>query len=145
MTEDVIVYAANDVVHLEDIMNLQLITITARGQRVALDIENEFVRVLAYIEFCGIRLDPVKWKAKMDKDTERLKIAEQKLNDWVVDYVIKKNDPNLIARNYDPRERKKTAIKAGIYIDDKGNPPKMKGDEAFVAIPAPSLFSEFNT
>lgn len=145
MTEDVIVYAANDVVHLEDIMNLQLITITARGQRVALDIENEFVRVLAYIEFCGIRLDPVKWKAKMDKDTERLKIAEQKLNDWVVDYVIKKNDPNLIARNYDPRERKKKAIKAGIYIDDKGNPPKMKGDEAFVAIPAPSLFSEFNT
>lgn len=145
MTEDVIVYAANDVVHLEDIMNLQLITITARGQRVALDIENEFVRVLAYIEFCGIRLDPVKWKAKMDKDTERLKIAEQKLNDWVVDYVIKKNDPNLIARNYDPRERKKKAIKAGIYIDDKGNPPKMKGDKAFVAIPAPSLFSEFNT
>lgn len=145
MTEDVIVYAANDVVHLEDIMNLQLITITARGQRVALDIENKFVRVLAYIEFCGIRLDPVKWKAKMDKDTERLKIAEQKLNDWVVDYVIKKNDPNLIARNYDPRERKKKAIKAGIYIDDKGNPPKMKGDEAFVAIPAPSLFSEFNT
>lgn len=145
MTEDVIVYAANDVVHLEDIMNLQLITITARGQRVALDIENEFVRILAYIEFCGIRLDPVKWKAKMDKDTERLKIAEQKLNDWVVDYVIKKNDPNLIARNYDPRERRKKAIKAGIYIDDKGNPPKMKGDEAFVAIPAPSLFSEFNT
>lgn len=145
MTEDVIVYAANDVVHLEDIMNLQLVTITARGQRVALDIENEFVRVLAYIEFCGIRLDPAKWKSKMNKDAERLRIAEQKLNDWVVDYVMKKGNPNLIAKNYDPRERKKKAIKAGIYIDDKGNPPKMKGDDAFVVIPAPSLFSEFNT
>ena len=54
MTEEVIVYAANDVVHLEDIMNLQLNTINARGQKVALDIENEFVRVLAYIEFCGM-------------------------------------------------------------------------------------------
>lgn len=130
MTEEVIVYAANDVVHLEDIMNLQLITITARGQRVALDIENEFVRVLAYIEFCGIRLDPVRWKAKMDKDAERLRIAEQKLNDWVVDYVMKKGDPNLIARDYEPRR--------------KGKPVKLK-DNVYVVIPPKSLFDEFDT
>lgn len=145
MTEEVIVYAANDVVHLEDIMNKQLVIIKARGQEVALSIENEFVRVLAYIEFCGIKLDPVKWKAKMVKDAERLRIAEQKLNEWVVDYVMKKNDPTLIARNFDPRERKKKALKARMFIDDKGNLPKMKGDDAFVVIPAPSLFSEFNT
>ena len=144
MTGEVIVYAANDVVHLEDIMNLQLVTINARGQKVALDIENEFVRVLAYIEYCGIKLDPVKWKAKMAKDAERLRIAEQKLNDWVVDYVMKKGDPKLIARNYDPRERRKKAIKAN-KVDFMGNPTKMKGDDAFVVIPAPSLFSEFDT
>lgn len=130
MTEDVIVYAANDVVHLEDIMNLQLKTITARGQKVALDIENEFVRVLAYIEYCGIKLDPVKWKAKMDKDAERLRIAEQKLNDWVVDYVMKKDDPSLIARNYDTHK--------------KGKPAKL-ADNVYVAIPQPSLFAEFDT
>ena len=130
MTEDVIVYAANDVVHLEDIMNLQLKTITARGQKVALDIENEFVRVLAYIEYCGIKLDPVKWKAKMDKDAERLRIAEQKLNDWVVDYVMKKDDPSLIARNYDTHK--------------KGKPAKL-ADNVYVVIPQPSLFSEFDT
>lgn len=144
MTEEVIVYAANDVVHLEDIMNLQLNTINARGQKVALDIENEFVRVLAYIEFCGIKLDPVKWKAKMDKDAERLRVAEQKLNEWVVDYVMKKDDPSLIARNYDPRERRRKAIKSG-NVDYMGNPPKGKGDDIFVVIPAPSLFSEFDT
>lgn len=130
MTEEVIVYAANDVVHLEDIMNLQLKTITARGQKVALDIENEFVRVLAYIEYCGIKLDPIKWKAKMDKDAERLRIAEQKLNEWVVDYVMKKNDPSLIARNYDTHK--------------KGKPVKL-ADNVYVAIPQPSLFAEFNT
>lgn len=130
MTEDVIVYAANDVVHLEDIMNLQLKTITARGQKVALDIENEFVRVLAYIEYCGIKLDPVKWKAKMDKDAERLRIAEQKLNDWVVDYVMKKDDPSLIARNYDTHK--------------KGKPAKL-ADNVYVVIPQPSLFAEFDT
>ena len=130
MTEDVIVYAANDVVHLEDIMNLQLKTITARGQKVALDIENEFVRVLAYIEYCGIKLDPVKWKAKMDKDAERLRVAEQKLNDWVVDYVMKKGDPSLIARNYDTHK--------------KGKPAKL-ADNVYVVIPQPSLFAEFDT
>ena len=130
MTEDVIVYAANDVVHLEDIMNLQLKTITTRGQKVALDIENEFVRVLAYIEYCGIKLDPVKWKAKMDKDAERLRVAEQKLNEWVVDYVMKKDDPSLIARNYDTHK--------------KGKPAKL-ADNIYVVIPQPSLFAEFNT
>lgn len=130
MTEGVIVYAANDVVHLEDIMNLQLITINARGQKVALDIENEFVRVLAYIEYCGIKLDPIKWKAKMDKDAERLRIAEQKLNDWVVDYVMKKGDTSNIARNYDTNRR--------------GKPAKL-ADNVYVVIPQPSLFAEFDT
>lgn len=130
MTEDVIVYAANDVVHLEDIMNLQLKTITARGQKVALDIENEFVRVLAYIEYCGIKLDPAKWKAKMDKDAKRLRVAEQKLNEWVVDYVMKKDDPSLIARNYDTHK--------------KGKPAKL-ADNIYVVIPQPSLFAEFDT
>ena len=130
MTEDVIVYAANDVVYLEDIMNSQLPIISARGQRVALDIENEFVRVLAYIEFCGIRLDPEKWKAKMAKDAERLRVAEQKLNEWVVDYVMKKNDPSLVANNYDSHT--------------KGKPAKL-ADSVYVVIPAPSLFPEFDT
>lgn len=130
MTEEVIVYAANDVVHLEDIMNLQLNTINARGQKVALDIENEFVRVLAYIEFCGIKLDPFKWKAKMDKDAERLRVAEQKLNEWVVDYVMKKGDTSNIARNYDTNRRGKKAKLA---------------DNVYVVIPSPSLFSEYDT
>ena len=130
MTEDVIVYAANDIVYLEDIMNSQLSIISARGQRVALDIENEFVRVLAYIEFCGIRLDPERWKAKMAKDAERLRVAEQKLNEWVVDYVMKKNDPSLISINYD--------------FNNKGKPAKL-ADSVYVVIPAPSLFSEFDT
>ena len=130
MTEEVIVYAANDVVHLEDIMDLQLKTIIARGQKMALDIENEFVRVLAYIEYCGIKLDPVKWKAKMDKDAERLRIAEHKLNEWVVNYVMKKGDPSLIARNYDTHK--------------KGKPAKL-ADNVYVVIPQPSLFAEFDT
>lgn len=130
VTEEVIVYAANDVVYLEDIMNAQMKIIAQRGQQNALEIENKFVRVLAYIEFCGIRLDPSRWKAKMVKDKERLRVAEQRLNDWVIKYVLDKNDPSLIQRNYDSHK--------------KGKPAKLK-EGVYVAIPAPSLFSEFDT
>lgn len=130
VTEEVIVYAANDVVYLEDIMNAQMKIIAQRGQQNALEIENKFVRVLAYIEFCGIRLDPSRWKAKMVKDKERLRVAEQRLNDWVIKYVLDKNDPSLIQRNYDSHK--------------KGKPTKLK-ESVYVVIPAPSLFFEFDT
>lgn len=130
VTEEVIVYAANDVVYLEDIMNAQMKIIAQRGQQNALEIENKFVRVLAYIEFCGIKLDPSRWKAKMVKDEDRLRVAEQKLNDWVVKYVLDKDDPSLIQRNYDSHK--------------KGKPTKLK-ESVYVVIPTPSLFSEFDT
>jgi DNA polymerase I-like protein with 3'-5' exonuclease and polymerase domains len=130
VTEEVIVYAANDVVYLEDIMNAQMKIIAQRGQQNALEIENKFVRVLAYIEFCGIKLDPSRWKAKMVKDEDRLRVAEQKLNDWVVKYVLDKDDLSLIQRNYDSHK--------------KGKPTKLK-ESVYVVIPAPSLFSEFDT
>lgn len=130
VTEEVIIYAAKDVEHLEDIMNCQLPIIRMRGQQVALDIENQFVRVLAYIEFCGIRLDPTRWKRKMEKDKERLRIAEQKLNEWVIDYVVNKEDPSKIIKNYDTHK--------------KGKSSRLPQD-VYVVIPQPSLFSEFNT
>ena len=96
ITDEVIIYSANDVLFLEDVMEAQLKQIEARGQRVALEIENRCVRVVAYIEFCGIRLDIERWKAKMVKDAERLREAEQKLNDWVVEYVMSKGDTDAI-------------------------------------------------
>lgn len=130
VTEEVIIYAAKDIEHLEDIMNCQLPIIGMRGQQVALDIENQFVRVLAYIEFCGIRLDPTRWKRKMEKDKERLRIAEQKLNEWVIDYVVNKEGPSKIIRNYDTHK--------------KGKSSRLPQD-VYVVIPQPSLFSEFNT
>lgn len=130
VTEEVIIYAAKDIEHLEDIMNCQLPIIRMRGQQVALDIENQFVRVLAYIEFCGIRLDPTRWKRKMEKDKERLRIAEQKLNEWVIDYVVNKEGPSKIIKNYDTHKKEKSS---------------RLPQDVYVVIPQPSLFSEFNT
>lgn len=149
LTDEVIIYAATDVVYLEDIMNIQLEIIHSRGQDIALSIENEFVKVLAYIEFCGIKLDPVKWKAKINKDLERLQSAKEKLDKWVVDYVMDKNnkDDGSIIKYIDPREKREELLNnhQTIYGDGTGGPIRFKGDEAFVMIPKPSLFPEFDT
>lgn len=118
ITDEVIIYSANDVVWLEDIMNKQLELLKMRGQLNAIEIENRFVRVLAYIEYCGIRLDPVRWKAKMVKDEARLQEAELKLNEWVINYVLSKNDKNAIAMDSTGKRGKKKRAKAsaGKYV-----------------------------
>lgn len=60
----VISYAANDVVYLETIMNIQIKLAKEIDVIRAIQLDNEFVKVLAYIEFCGIKLNWEKWKEK---------------------------------------------------------------------------------
>lgn len=118
LTDEVIIYSANDVVWLEDVMNEQIKLLTIRNQLAAMDIENRFVRVLAYIEYCGIRLDVNRWKAKMVKDEIRLREAETKLNEWVVNYVLSKGEDAVIAYDITGRRGKKKRAKAseGKYV-----------------------------
>lgn len=118
LTDEIIIYSANDVVWLEDVMNEQIKLLTIRKQLAAIDIENRFVRVLAYIEYCGIRLDVNRWKAKMMKDEIRLREAETKLNEWVVNYVLSKGEDAVIAYDITGRRGKKKRAKAseGKYV-----------------------------
>lgn len=88
LTEDVIVYSANDVKYLEKIMRLQYEELIKKGLEKAIIYENKFVLPLAYCEYCGIKLDVNKWKAKMQKDEERVKNALAKCNEWFI-----KNEP----------------------------------------------------
>ena len=85
LTEDTIIYAANDVAYLEDIRDKQLIKLEEKGLLTALRYENSFVRVLAYIEYCGVKLDEQKWKIKMEKDQKILDEKLSTLNKWVED------------------------------------------------------------
>lgn len=87
LTEEVIVYAAGDVMWLEDIKEKQDIELTKQDLHRAVEFECEFIKSLAYFKHCGIHLDIAKWKAKMNKDSERLKVAEKALNDWVINWV----------------------------------------------------------
>lgn len=83
LTEDVIMYAAGDVSYLGKIRDKQLIELEKKGLLKAIDFENEFVKCLAYIEYCGAKLDIDKWKVKMTTDLNNLERYEAQLNDWV--------------------------------------------------------------
>lgn len=94
-SERVVEYGCNDVKYLEKIMELQLIEIRKKGLEVALQIENEFVKVLAYIEYSGIKLDPEKWKEKMLQDKINMDTAKKTLDDWIID---KSNTDNFFRK-----------------------------------------------
>lgn len=80
----VIEYAANDVVHLYPIMKAQMRKAAKQELTKAIQLECQFVPVIAYLEWCGIKLDPIKWSDKMKEDTNKLKLAESALTDFVV-------------------------------------------------------------
>ena len=79
----VIIYAANDVKWLEDIMWSQVADCKKKDCLKGAKLECDFVPVISYLEWCGIKLDEDKWKDKMIKDKESLIDAENKLNKFV--------------------------------------------------------------
>lgn len=78
-----ILYAANDVVHLEKLMQLEIDACKKANCIQGMNLENAFVPVISYLEWCGIRLDVDKWKQKMKVDQENARIAEEALNNWI--------------------------------------------------------------
>lgn len=86
LTEETIIYSANDVTYLEDIREKQLERLKEKGLLTALEYENRFVRVLSYIEYCGVRLDVERWKKKMDNDQKILNEKLELLNKWVEEH-----------------------------------------------------------
>lgn len=86
LNTETIIYSANDVAYLEDIRNKQLERLKEKDLLTALEYENRFVRVLAYIEYCGVKLDIERWKKKMDSDQKILNEKLKILNKWVEEH-----------------------------------------------------------
>ena len=82
--DEVILYAANDVKYLHQIMRSQSRDFSFQRCRIGAKLECDCVPAMAYLEWCGIKLDEAKWKAKMDKDKANLCSAKDKLNKFVV-------------------------------------------------------------
>ena len=82
---EVIKYAANDVVYLEDIMWSQIEDCKKKDCLIGAKLECNFVPVIAYLEWCGIKLDITKWKEKMKNDEASLEEYKNKLNHFITD------------------------------------------------------------
>ena len=85
LNEATVNYALRDVEFILPIRDKQLEVIKKYNLETALNLENSFVKVLAYIEHCGIKLDTEKWLAKYNRNKRDLALAEQGLNQYLWD------------------------------------------------------------
>lgn len=97
---NVVKYAAGDVTYLGHIMRYQRTACKIKQCLLAAKLECDFVPVISYLEWCGIKLDVDKWKAKMEIDNKNLEEAISALNNFVV------NNPKL---------------KKFVYIEQQGD------------------------
>lgn len=90
LTKRVIEYAGDDVKYLNKIREQQLPDLDKWELHQALEIENQFVLSLAYVEFCGFKLDREKWLQKMARDQQALIAAEKAVNDYILQSGLQK-------------------------------------------------------
>ena len=102
LDDSVIKYAAGDVTPLEDIMHSQVKDLKQiPNALIGAKIECLFVPVVAYLEWCGIKLDINKWKYKMLKDEEHLQESIEALNNYVINHPKLKDKYTYINRQGD--------------------------------------------
>jgi len=106
-TPSFILYSALDVAYLHKLKEIQLGILKEQGSLKSIELDNRFVKVLAYIEYCGIKLDEGKWRVKMAKTKLDLDKAEAELNE----FVLEKKMVKFIQRQMDMFD---TQIKASV-------------------------------
>lgn len=84
LVKEVIMYAANDVKFLHMIKEKQLELAKEQNMISAINLENRFVTALAYIEYCGIYIDKLKWIAKTEKSKQKFLELQQRLNEYAI-------------------------------------------------------------
>jgi DNA polymerase I-like protein with 3'-5' exonuclease and polymerase domains len=85
LSSRVIKYAADDVKYLHQIKRKQEIALNEKNLTRTASLDNEFVKVLAYIEYCGMYLNPVDWQKKCDDDIKDMKAIKDKLDKFILD------------------------------------------------------------
>ena len=84
LTEAVIDYGLDDVKYLSIIKEQQMVKIKEYNLENTLKLDNEFVKVLAYTEFCGIGFDKEKWLEKCDNEEKEWLKKEKELSELVI-------------------------------------------------------------
>ncbi len=85
LSSRVIKYAADDVKYLHEIRRKQIVELEKKGLKRTASLDNEFVKVLAYIEFCGFYMNPDDWQKKCEEDYKDLIEVTRKLNMFILD------------------------------------------------------------
>lgn len=96
LTSRVVAYGCRDIEFLIPLYEEQLKALAEKKLLTAIEVENKFVIVLAYIEFVGVRIHLEKWKQLLQENIEKLHPIEQTLNDWVITY----GNPKYIIQNW---------------------------------------------
>lgn len=81
---EVVKYAADDVKYLPIIKQQQMIHIEEEQLQRVVTLENEFVKVLAYIEMSGISLDVDSWNKRLVEDRQLLQERIKQLDEIVL-------------------------------------------------------------
>lgn len=97
----VILYAAGDVMYLEDIMELQIKDCEKAECLVGAHLENAFVPVIAYLEWCGIALNVDKWLGIIARNEKQKQEALIELNNWLYEYTSKNIKPGWVEKEVD--------------------------------------------
>lgn len=79
-----IVYAANDVKYLEDIMGRQLDTLKSYDLMYALKLENQALKPLGDIEYNGIYLDADLWKKQAHRVGKELRRKQRDFDEYLI-------------------------------------------------------------
>lgn len=124
LDDSVILYAAGDVTYLEQIMHKQMIACKQSNRVEAAKLECCAVPVFAYMEWCGIYLDVIKWKEKMIQDQKNLENSQEKLNQWVIKAAGKvpygqRNVYEEVAQGIQVKVYEK--LQDFVYIDPQGD------------------------
>lgn len=85
LIDEVIQYAADDVKYLEKIRESQLVDLRKQDLLDALEMDNQFVLCLAYIELCGFKLNKEQWAIKCEKNKKELEEAKAKIDTYILD------------------------------------------------------------
>lgn len=81
---ETILYGAGDITYLEAIKRSQIEDLRKQGMMVGAKLECDAVPAMAYLEWCGIKLDEKKWTTKMEQDRINLEEATKALNEYVM-------------------------------------------------------------
>jgi len=90
LTEGFVKYSAYDVKYLHEIKSKQNFTQFTEGTDVSIQLDNRFVLVLAYIEYCGMKLDVEQWTKKIEKVQVQADEAVEALNKFILENKMSK-------------------------------------------------------